>query len=142
MELGLMHALVRGLGRRRDSVGVHVACDHSQLISVPSDPLRVFMTCLTSICFMESNTSPPNRHLSSNMNGNAAHTPGGLSTRSSTMVQAIMPKISAAVAERTRLENPNIDLSTAENWLMREDLLKICKDAIAKELGSKVDTVK
>ncbi|KAL5364141.1 PLP-dependent transferase [Aspergillus floccosus] len=48
-----------------------------------------------------------------------------------------MPKISAAVAERTRLDNPNIDLSTAENWLLRDELLDICKDAITKNLGGK-----
>ena len=43
-----------------------------------------------------------------------------------------MPKISAAVKERSRAENPNIDLASAENWLLRPELIDICKNAIDK----------
>ncbi|KAI1934458.1 hypothetical protein LOZ66_005926 [Ophidiomyces ophidiicola] len=66
----------------------------------------------------------------------------GLSQRSSGVVQTIMPKISAAVAERTRLENPNIDLSTAENWLLREELIEICKNGVVEGLAPKVGIFK
>ncbi|OCL14891.1 PLP-dependent transferase [Glonium stellatum] len=61
----------------------------------------------------------------------AEHT---LSQRGWANVEAIMPKIGGAVAERMIKNNRNIDLSTAENWLIRPDLINICKDAIAKGL--------
>ena len=52
-------------------------------------------------------------------------------------VASIMPKIAGAVKDRSSLQidsNPNIDLSTAENWLLRPELIQICKDAIANSL--------
>lgn len=52
-----------------------------------------------------------------------------------------MPKIKGAVEERKIKENPNIDLSTAENWLIREELIEICKDSIAQGLEPKVRTI-
>lgn len=64
--------------------------------------------------------------------------PIGLSQRSNAVVQTIMPRISSAVAERTRMDNPKIDLSTAENWLLRDELAEICKDAISEGLEAKV----
>ena len=45
-----------------------------------------------------------------------------------------MPKITAAAAERSRLDSPNIDLSSAENWLIRAELIEICKEAITERL--------
>ncbi|PGH15386.1 hypothetical protein AJ80_05570 [Polytolypa hystricis UAMH7299] len=61
----------------------------------------------------------------------------GLSKRSSEVVESIMPKISAAVAERTKRDNPNIDLSTAENWLLRQELMELFKDGLNQEFGSR-----
>ncbi|GIK07526.1 hypothetical protein Aspvir_003192 [Aspergillus viridinutans] len=58
----------------------------------------------------------------------------GISVRSHAVVEAIMPKIQDAVAERTRADNPNIDLSTAENWLIRDELIDICKSSIQADL--------
>ena len=58
----------------------------------------------------------------------------GLSTRGLSNVSAIMPKITAAVTERT--EGAHIDLSSAENWLLRPELISICKDAIASKLSA------
>jgi aspartate/methionine/tyrosine aminotransferase len=56
----------------------------------------------------------------------------GLSARGNSNVAAIMPKISAAVTERS--QGTKIDLASAENWLLREELIDICKDAIASNL--------
>lgn len=58
----------------------------------------------------------------------------GLSARGWANVGEIMPKISAAVEERSHRDNPNIDLASAENWLLRPELLDICKDAISSKL--------
>ncbi|ORY14660.1 1-aminocyclopropane-1-carboxylate synthase 7 [Clohesyomyces aquaticus] len=49
-------------------------------------------------------------------------------------IKAIMPKIKGAIEERKSKETSNIDLSTAENWLIREELKEICKDAIVGSL--------
>ncbi|RYO97032.1 hypothetical protein DL765_011330 [Monosporascus sp. GIB2] len=49
-------------------------------------------------------------------------------------VEAIMPKIQGAVNQRKTKNNTNIDLSTAENWLIRPELMDICKDSIAQNL--------
>ena len=59
---------------------------------------------------------------------------GGLSARGWANVGEIMPKISAAVKERVLQDNPSIDLASAENWLIRQELLDICKDAISSKL--------
>ncbi|OQE22438.1 hypothetical protein PENSTE_c010G05181 [Penicillium steckii] len=56
----------------------------------------------------------------------------GLSVRSSEVVGAIMPRIRDAVVERTRQDNPNIDLSTAENWLIRKELIDLYQENIQK----------
>ncbi|MCJ1380194.1 hypothetical protein MMC17_003297 [Xylographa soralifera] len=58
----------------------------------------------------------------------------GLSSRGWANVGEIMPKISAAVKQRSQSDNPNIDLATAENWLLRPELLDICKTAISTNL--------
>jgi hypothetical protein len=45
-----------------------------------------------------------------------------------------MSKIKGALEQRMKQNNTNIDLSTAENWLIREELVDICKGAIADRL--------
>ena len=61
---------------------------------------------------------------------------GGLSKRAWGNVEDIMPRINAAVQERIRVDNPNIDLSTAENWLIRDEVIAIFKEAIAERLSA------
>ena len=61
-----------------------------------------------------------------------------LSKRGLSNIETIMPKISGQVAERKRHDNPNIDLSTAENWLLRPELTEICKQAIQDGLTARV----
>ncbi|KAF1998234.1 PLP-dependent transferase [Amniculicola lignicola CBS 123094] len=46
-----------------------------------------------------------------------------------------MPKIKGAVEERKSTDTTKIDLSTAENWLIRTELMEICKDAITQRLN-------
>ncbi|KAK8092443.1 uncharacterized protein PG998_014928 [Apiospora kogelbergensis] len=53
----------------------------------------------------------------------------GLSVRGAANVDAILPRISAAVEERAKKENTNIDLGTSENWLIRDELIALSKDA-------------
>ena len=65
-------------------------------------------------------------------------TSDAMSARGWSNVSAIMPKISAQVAERSRPDNPNIDLATAENWLIRNEIIEICKEAIQIGLHPKV----
>lgn len=62
----------------------------------------------------------------------------GMSERGWSNVAGIMPQISAAVKERQRRGSPNIDLATAENWLLRPELIELCKDAIYQKLDAKV----
>lgn len=63
-----------------------------------------------------------------------------LSKRGWATVEAVMPRIKGAVAERSKKQNTNIDLSTAENWSIRPELITICKDAISQKLSTKVLT--
>lgn len=65
-------------------------------------------------------------------------TPRNLSKRGWATVEGIMPKIKDVVAERSKKMNTNIDLSTAENWLLRPELVALCKDAIMDDLLPKV----
>lgn len=60
----------------------------------------------------------------------------GLSARGWTNVGAIMPKISAALQDRTRKDNTDIDLASAENWLIRPELIEICKSSISEKLSA------
>ena len=62
----------------------------------------------------------------------------GISQRGWSNVAMIMPKIRGAVAERANKTSSNIDLSTAENWLIREEVLEICRTAIQDNLKPKV----
>ncbi|KAF2729067.1 PLP-dependent transferase [Polyplosphaeria fusca] len=56
------------------------------------------------------------------------------SERGRSNIEAIMPKIKGAVEERKSKTSSNIDLSTAENWLIRPELMEICKEAINQDL--------
>jgi gliotoxin/aspirochlorine biosynthesis aminotransferase len=58
----------------------------------------------------------------------------GLSGRSWENVSAIMPKIKAAVQDRVSKESTFIDLGTAENWLLRPELIELCKKSISEGL--------
>ncbi|PVI02650.1 1-aminocyclopropane-1-carboxylate synthase 7 [Periconia macrospinosa] len=60
-----------------------------------------------------------------------------LSQRGWSNVEAIMPKIKGAVEQRQIPNNTNIDLSTAENWLIRPELMEICYEAIVQDLEEK-----
>lgn len=60
--------------------------------------------------------------------------PGGLSDRAWGNVEGIMPKITAAVSERIKINNPSIDLASAENWLIRPEVIEICKRAVNEKL--------
>ena len=62
----------------------------------------------------------------------------GILVRMKSTVAAILPQISSTIAERTLPGHARIDLSTAENWLLRPELVKICQDAIADTLTAKV----
>ena len=59
---------------------------------------------------------------------------GGLSDRGWANVESIMPKIAGALKERVKLDNPSIDLASAENWLLRPELIEICQTAIRERL--------
>ncbi|KAF1950196.1 1-aminocyclopropane-1-carboxylate synthase 7 [Byssothecium circinans] len=61
----------------------------------------------------------------------------GLSKRGWSNVDAIMPSIKGAVEQRKIPSNANIDLSTAENWLIRPELIEICKETIMKNLDAR-----
>lgn len=62
----------------------------------------------------------------------------GLSARMSDNIVNILPKIAATITERTATGLVKIDLSTAENWLLRPELLALCKDAISRHLRPEV----
>ncbi|KAA8895461.1 pyridoxal phosphate-dependent transferase [Sphaerosporella brunnea] len=58
-----------------------------------------------------------------------------LSVRGKSNVDEFMPKIAAAVAQKTQKHRiPIIDLSTAENWLMRDELVALFKDILRERL--------
>jgi len=61
-----------------------------------------------------------------------------MSKRGFLNVQAILPKISAQVAERTKIHDLKIDLSTSENCLLRPELMAIYQKAINENLETKV----
>lgn len=62
----------------------------------------------------------------------------GLSSRGAGNVQTTLEKINAAVEERAKKDNDNIDLSTSENWLIRDELIEIYKDTVKNRLVAKV----
>jgi hypothetical protein len=61
-----------------------------------------------------------------------------LSARGTGNIAAIMPKVSAQIAERNKEDSYDIDMSTAENFLLRDELTAICKAAINENLISQV----
>lgn len=63
----------------------------------------------------------------------------GLTIRMNDTISAILPKIAATITERTSIGGlAKIDLSTAENWLVRPELVALCKDAISQNLTASV----
>lgn len=61
--------------------------------------------------------------------------------RMNTVIAAVMPKIAVTVANRTSTATPRIDLATAENWLVHEELVTLFMEAIAKNLDRGVFTL-
>jgi hypothetical protein len=62
-----------------------------------------------------------------------------LSVRGRSNVDDFMPKIAAAVAQKTKKHKiPIIDLSTAENWLMRDELVALFKEILLERLCNDV----
>jgi hypothetical protein len=49
-----------------------------------------------------------------------------------------MPKIKDAVAERVKAVNNNINLSTSDNWLIRPEMMEVCRKAFDSGLHEKV----
>lgn len=62
----------------------------------------------------------------------------GLSARGHNNVITIMSKISAMMAEKSSLPSSTIDLSAAENFLIRPELIAIYKAAIEEKPTSRV----
>jgi hypothetical protein len=63
-----------------------------------------------------------------------------LSERMCSTVESVMPKIATQLAHRNS-SNPPIDFSTAENWLIRPELVEFIKTAVAKELDEHVSSL-
>lgn len=62
-----------------------------------------------------------------------------LSDRGRSNVDNFMPKIAAVVAQKTEQRSaPIVDLSTAENWLMREELVALFKTTLFEHLCNDV----
>lgn len=66
--------------------------------------------------------------------------PDGLSSRMTNIIAAVLPQIAVTVAERSSSGPPKIDLATAENWLVRRELVSIYKEAFATEANVEVNT--
>lgn len=60
------------------------------------------------------------------------------SNRGWSNIETVMRKIGAPMDHSPVADEECIDLSTAENWLLREDLLRLCQNTIAKKLMIKV----
>lgn len=60
-----------------------------------------------------------------------------LSNRVSEDLRILMPKIEIQVAQRSS-KIPFIDMGTAENWLIREEIMKFSVRAIAEEMTVEV----
>ena len=63
--------------------------------------------------------------------------PSKISAHMSEKLLAILPKVSGTHAS-SQIVTPPIDLSLAENLLLRDELLAFSKDAIANDLKPKV----
>lgn len=62
---------------------------------------------------------------------------GELSSRMGGPVAAILPKVAATIEGRTSSKS-RIDLSTAENWLIRQELISLYKEAIDQQLSKQI----
>jgi hypothetical protein len=60
-----------------------------------------------------------------------------LSKRMQRTVENVMPKVLTQVTQRSS-SNPPIDFGTAENWLIRQELVDFFKESIAKHLVKQV----
>lgn len=61
----------------------------------------------------------------------------GLSSRGAANVESIWPRISKAVVDREK-ESPCIDMGTSENWMIREEVVKIYQKALQDNLAHRV----
>jgi hypothetical protein len=61
-----------------------------------------------------------------------------LSNRGRYNVDIFMPTIAAKVDQKVSTTIKKIDLATAENWLMRDELVTMFKTAVSRELVSTV----
>ena len=61
-----------------------------------------------------------------------------LSKRGGGSVAAILPKIKDAIERRLNPDSNLIDLSTAENWLIRSELVDLYKSSITQDLTPEV----
>lgn len=65
---------------------------------------------------------------------------GRLSDRGMSNVTTVIPRIPKTILEagNTHDEEEIIDMSVAENWLIRDEILKIEKEVVEKKLRSEV----
>ena len=64
-----------------------------------------------------------------------------VSARISTIIAAVMLKIAITVANRTSTATFNIDLAIAKNWLIRDELIILFIETVAKNLNHRVVTL-
>jgi histidinol-phosphate/aromatic aminotransferase/cobyric acid decarboxylase-like protein len=98
----------------------HIGSRHSRQPYVWIDPLNVQGRLFSFYC--------------------AATVTMALSERMCSTVESVMPKIATQLAHRNS-SNPPIDFSTAENWLIRPELVEFIKTAVAKELDEHVSSL-
>jgi len=60
-----------------------------------------------------------------------------LSDRVSELVKELMPKIAVQIAQRSSAE-PFIDMGTAENWLIREEVIRFFYYSIRNHISVEV----
>ena len=61
-----------------------------------------------------------------------------LSQRAQGNVKLFMPIVAAKLEQRHSADVQKIDLATAENWLMRDEILPILENSVFKELTASV----
>ncbi len=61
------------------------------------------------------------------------------SDRMASTVSTMLPQITASLSQRSVTDVPKVDLATAENWLIRPELVALCKNAIAEDLVAQVN---
>jgi hypothetical protein len=103
---------------------------------LPHKPSKMGSTAVDNGVYETSDTG---RTGSSSLDSSmACRSEAPLSVRGAANIDSILPKITAQLAERMQTDNPKIDMSTSENWLMREELVKLYKDAIVQKLKPSV----